>query len=187
MKIKPLILATALAFSGFAATSSHAADFVVDLGAPGAFGGYSADFGNTIKVAGAFMDSFTFTPDVTGMAAGSLTTIGFTKGTDIDFTAATLNGVAFTLGAGGPGYNFGYTGIIPTAGALIVKVWGIAAPSRVAGSAISASYGGSFAVSPVPEPETYAMMMAGLGLVGFMARRRKKTESKETLPQLSAC
>lgn len=29
------------------------------------------------------------------------------------------------------------------------------------------------AVAPVPEPETYAMMMAGLGLVGFMARRRR--------------
>lgn len=28
-------------------------------------------------------------------------------------------------------------------------------------------------VSPVPEPETYAMMMVGLGLMGFMARRRK--------------
>lgn len=26
---------------------------------------------------------------------------------------------------------------------------------------------------PVPEPETWAMLMAGLGLVGFMARRRK--------------
>jgi hypothetical protein len=28
-------------------------------------------------------------------------------------------------------------------------------------------------VSPVPEPETYAMMLAGLGLLGFMARRKK--------------
>ncbi|WP_229213336.1 MULTISPECIES: PEP-CTERM sorting domain-containing protein [unclassified Duganella] len=27
--------------------------------------------------------------------------------------------------------------------------------------------------APVPEPETYAMMLAGLGLVGFIARRRK--------------
>lgn len=27
--------------------------------------------------------------------------------------------------------------------------------------------------TPVPEPETYAMLLAGLGLIGFMARRRK--------------
>jgi probable HAF family extracellular repeat protein len=26
---------------------------------------------------------------------------------------------------------------------------------------------------PIPEPETYAMMLAGLGLLGFIARRRK--------------
>lgn len=36
---------------------------------------------------------------------------------------------------------------------------------------------GSFHVAPVvsaiPEPETYAMMLAGLGLLGFSARRRK--------------
>ncbi|SEL62758.1 FxDxF family PEP-CTERM protein [Nitrosovibrio tenuis] len=32
----------------------------------------------------------------------------------------------------------------------------------------------SFTTSPVPEPETYAMLLAGLGLVGFIARRRKQ-------------
>jgi hypothetical protein len=29
-------------------------------------------------------------------------------------------------------------------------------------------------VTPIPEPETYAMLMAGLGLMGFIARRRRK-------------
>lgn len=28
--------------------------------------------------------------------------------------------------------------------------------------------------TPVPEPETYAMLLAGLGLMGFVARRRRK-------------
>ncbi|WP_229262760.1 choice-of-anchor E domain-containing protein [Duganella radicis] len=31
----------------------------------------------------------------------------------------------------------------------------------------------TYDVAPVPEPETYAMMLAGLGLVGAIARRRK--------------
>jgi hypothetical protein len=30
------------------------------------------------------------------------------------------------------------------------------------------------AVTAVPEPETYAMLIAGLGFLGFMARRRKQ-------------
>jgi hypothetical protein len=30
-------------------------------------------------------------------------------------------------------------------------------------------------IAPIPEPETYAMLLAGLGLMGFVARRRKKS------------
>jgi hypothetical protein len=46
-------------------------------------------------------------------------------------------------------------------------------------------YGGSSAaqfyvssVTAVPEPETYAMMLAGLGLMGFTARRRKQSAAR---------
>jgi hypothetical protein len=32
-------------------------------------------------------------------------------------------------------------------------------------------------LAPVPEPETYAMMLAGLGLLGLTARRRRRKPS----------
>lgn len=57
------------------------------------------------------------------------------------------------------------------------------APSGLsyAGLASSETYTGTityhFATASVPEAETYAMMLAGLGLVGFMARRRKQVEA----------
>ena len=39
---------------------------------------------------------------------------------------------------------------------------------------LGGSYGGVLAAAPVPEPETWAMLLAGLGLVGFSARRRMR-------------
>ncbi len=35
----------------------------------------------------------------------------------------------------------------------------------------------NFTVTSVPEPETYGMMLVGLGLMGFVARRRKESQS----------
>lgn len=34
-------------------------------------------------------------------------------------------------------------------------------------------YSGGISVTPVPEPETFAMLLAGLGVMGAIARRRK--------------
>lgn len=41
----------------------------------------------------------------------------------------------------------------------------------------TATIGYSYIFNPVPEPEIYAMMAAGLGLMGFVARRRKQQAS----------
>lgn len=41
-----------------------------------------------------------------------------------------------------------------------------------------AGYGGSLILAqPIPEPETYAMLLAGLSLMGLVARRRKKARA----------
>lgn len=38
--------------------------------------------------------------------------------------------------------------------------------------------GGGFLMAAVPEPETYAMLLAGLGVLGFAARRRKQSTKR---------
>jgi hypothetical protein len=42
------------------------------------------------------------------------------------------------------------------------------------------TYSGSLNVAAIPEPETYALLLAGLGLIGFVARR-KNTKPGESL------
>lgn len=52
--------------------------------------------------------------------------------------------------------------------------------STANGASLGAVYGSAFrseAVAAVPEPETYALMLAGLGVLGFVARRRSAARS----------
>ncbi len=55
--------------------------------------------------------------------------------------------------------------------------WVLAASNDVYGSYFTASGDvgnpGQFMLAAVPEPETYAMLLAGLGLIGAVARRRR--------------
>jgi hypothetical protein len=58
-----------------------------------------------------------------------------------------------------------------SAGTYTLKVSGIVLTNS------AASFGGNINLVPVPEPETYAMMLAGLGLVGFIGRRKRQAKA----------
>lgn len=172
MKLKSLLCASALAVASFGALAedfNQTVTFVPNASLPGTA---SAAWGVTHVEAGAFTDTFTFT-GVTGatLFESSLVTIGFLEAMDIDFTSVTINGQTFDLNAMGAvelaTYDLG-----SVEGPLTMVVAGIAGPALEAGSAISASYAGTANVSPIPEPETAAMMLAGLAVLGSLARRR---------------
>ncbi|MGB2833424.1 MAG: FxDxF family PEP-CTERM protein [Methylotenera sp.] len=48
---------------------------------------------------------------------------------------------------------------------------------RIQGEGQGRDGNGWYGAAAVPEPETYAMMLAGLGLIGFVARRRKDEQN----------
>jgi len=184
MKLKPFVLAAALAFTAAGAYAENNV-FDVPLSGPSPDGTYTAGFSSVHTVAGSFVDTITFTPTVSGFLNGSLVTTSSNPATDINFTSGTVNGVAFNFSPTGSN-EWGFTNVAYGTGPLVLKLFGIAAPSLAAGTSITASYGGTLNVSAVPEPETYAMMLGGLGLIGFLARRRKKAEGG-AMPSPAAC
>ena len=44
--------------------------------------------------------------------------------------------------------------------------------------AVGSLYNGSITVAAVPEPESYAMLLAGLGVMGAIAVRRNKSKKQ---------
>lgn len=177
MKLKQLALAACLAVC---AGGAFADDFVTSsplIVSPTDPTEYSGSFGVTHLEAGNFTDIFNFTPTTLGGDVQSLlSTIGFSPTNNIDFISVFLNGVELVRSSAGSSEFAATSSLLSLTGPIKLIVNGFAGPGD-GSSNLSASYSGtmnvSSAVSAVPEPETYAMMLAGIGFIGFVARRRK--------------
>jgi hypothetical protein len=172
MKIKSFIFAVTVGLG--LASAAQANDISVDLGSVGAPKALSQVISHSI---GTFTDKWTFDIPYTLSSGGSVSNLAISLsgwGTlyNIDNLSVQLYGANNALisdldtNAGSSSQIKVGSGVFPAADNYYFKVSGKA----------DGSFGGQyvFAVNtlPVPEPETYAMLLAGLGILGAAARRR---------------
>ena len=131
-------------------------------------------FGNSGLTNGTDLsDSFTFTLDDDFFANASVISISLNGLQDIDFKSITLDGHAFSPALGDPLPETWYLDpVVLTPGdktlTLVYDVSGTNPNS-------TASYSGTLNISPVPEPTTWAMLIAGFGLIGTGMRMRRRS------------
>ena len=163
MKLKTIAAASVVALT---ALSSHAADTnwgTHDL----------LEVGVGSTAGGAIFDTFSFWLGSQSSVASSVVSFG------------TVVGGAYSL------YSFGSDGLKGTGDDVGIGAWTFnGTPAVHTVSLASGSYyysvlggapgGASYVISsaattaPVPEPETYALLGAGLGVIGFLASRRRR-------------
>ena len=147
-------------------------------------------FSGTIEVGAAtFNDIFTFTPDTPNFGTGA-TVVNIplsvpAPGGDISWNSVLNTMTLMSAGVdnivgnaddsklvsatAGAGESLSLSYAQPITGLTYLNVTGITNGSQ------GGLYNGLIAVSAVPEPETYAMLLAGLGLMGAVVRRRRQS------------
>jgi len=132
-----------------------------DLWSAGALPRYSNADGLTANL-------YATASDESGKAPGTLMGQSFGLYTQNGFTAY-YGQLVGRVGSQYFGLGTNSGGVASSAGTLKLFYWDSNASDNTGSIAVS--------VTAVPEPETYAMLLAGLGLVGAIARRRKQRKS----------
>jgi hypothetical protein len=190
MNLKSLVLSSLLAGAAFAvqgagaATINHTTAIVpVDDGV----GGFNAHFGDTFTsstVNNTFTDVFTFQVNRPFDAAASLTSVYLNTPQTKDLSISGFSLYRFDpsthaiQGNAIAGINESGFGSNPTDSwslqgyGLQGGYYAIQVDGRVRGVG-GGSFGADLAVAPVPEPQSWGMLLAGVGILGAVARRRK--------------
>lgn len=176
-KTNTILAALALVGATAGANLAHAADISQSTAA--ALTGNTAHFGRDLTIYSAgdvFSDRYTFTSgNINGLVGGVISVSpGAGPFRNIDITDLSLYN-ASGLVAGGISHGNGAADVwtIKSMGPLSADNYYL----QVSGTVMSgsdASYAGHLTLAPVPEPATYGMMLGGLGVLGFLARRRKQ-------------
>jgi hypothetical protein len=161
------------AFATVVSDGDHNPQKIIPFG--DGLGGFSSSYGDSFNAAASgstFDDAFGFTVTATSEADSSLTTSIPTTAKGLDISLFQV--VKYDTTTGSILSTYKSTGndlsAILSTGSYYIEVAGTVTGAK------GGSFGGNLdvTVTAVPEPETYAMLFAGLGLMGFMVRRNKK-------------
>lgn len=178
MKNLKMLTAIALASAAFAANAADISQPQQAL----TFDGFDAEFERDIasqNKGNSFEDTFSFSLTETSDLSGFVSALGGGDKNGLainNFSLWTSTGTKLWTAAQDSSGNldlwsFSYDNL--AAGSYLLQVTG-----NVLGNGKADYQGGvGVALAPVPEPETYAMMLAGLGLLGFAARRKQKNQA----------
>ena len=168
---------TAIAAAVLLGSALHANAAVNNLGNVSA--GAPTSFNSASTSAGPFSDIFSFnvsSPSVIGFnvinfpVAGLFNTVITSASLFSNTDGLLFNSDDQSVGFGSIQNNSSsFVSSALSAGSYYLNVTGIANGPQ------GGLYNGAISVAAVPEPETYAMLLAGLGVMGFIARRRNKS------------
>ena len=171
MKLKLLSVAVVLALGAPAAMAAQCTGDGYGLGsigaAPRSF--KSQCFSTSSSPGASFTDHYSFSIAALGNVSGGVVDFLVFQWNDVNLDSVVVSGQGQLRADNSAADGFSFAGL--AAGDYDLAVSGYLDPGQLFGG-----YSGSISsvAAPVPEPETYAMLMFGLAGVGFAARRRNK-------------